>query len=171
MNNKLTSVLEREWQNNPRDKKPFYTVMLNSLNAYSKPGTGANICNFRFDWSLMPDVPYEVHMTYMGEVNNIDDTSIGLVYCDLGVPTNVFEARTTTTALPSQYLGFMETYLVGANSFLHAEDGTNPPIYIAGRPRNNDFSVRIMDNAGNPYTAGGASALGEFIICLRFIQV
>ena len=171
MKNKLTSVLDREWQNNPMDKRPFYNIVLNSINAYASTGTGSNTCSYRFDWSVLPDVPYEVHITYMGEVNNIDDTKLAMVYCDLGVPSNVFEAKITTTAVSSNYLGFMETYLVGANSFLHAEDGTNPPVYFAGRPRNNEFTVRILNNDGQPYTAAGATALGDYLINLRFIQV
>lgn len=167
----MMSVLDREWQNNPADKKPFYTVVLNSINAASKTGTGANICNYRFNWMLLPDIPYEVHMTYMGEVNNVDDTTIAMVYCDLGVPSNVFEAKTTTQALSSNFLGFMESYIVGANSFLHAEDGTNAPIYLGGRPRLQEFQVRVLNNDGNPYTASGATALGDYVLCLRFIPV
>lgn len=165
----MMSVLEREWQNNPADIKPFYTIILNSVNAASKTGTGANTCNFRFNWQVLPDIPYEVHMTYMGEVNNVDDTTIAMVYCDLGVPPNVYEAKTTTQALSSNFLGFLESYIVGANSFLHAEDGTNQPIYLSGRPRNQEFQVRVLDNAGQPFTASGATALGEYVICLRFI--
>lgn len=169
MSNKLMSSLEREFQSLSKDKLPNYTVVLNSLNAASKTGTGANICTYRFNWLVLPDVPYELHMTYMGELNNVDATTIAMVYCDLGVPPNVYEARTTTQALSSNYLGFLESYIVGANSFLHAEDGTNQPIYIDGRPRNQEFQVRILDNAGNPFTASGATALGEYVICLRFI--
>ena len=169
--NKMMSVLDREWQNNPANIKPFYTVVLNSLNAASKTGTGANICNYRFNWMVLPDIPYEVHMTYMGEVNNVDDTTIAMVYCDLGVPSNVFEAKTTTQALSSNFLGFMESYIVGANSFLHAEDGTNAPIYLGGRPRLQEFQVRVLNNDGNPYTASGATALGEYVLCLRFVPV
>jgi hypothetical protein len=170
MSNKMMSALEREFQTY-QVNKPFYTVVLNSLNAYSKTGTGANICSYRFDWTTIPDVPYEVHMTYMGEVNNIDDTTIAMVYVDLGVPPNVYEARTATVALASNYIGFLESYIVGANSFLHAEDGTNQPISINGRPRNNDFTVRVLNNDGNPFTAFSATALGEYVICLRFIPL
>lgn len=172
MNNKMKSVLEREWQNNPSDRKPFYTIVLNSLNAYERLGTGSNICSYSFDWgAALPDIPFEVHMTYMGEVNNVDDTTIAMVYANLGVPPNVYEPKTSTSAVSSNFLGFLESYIVGANSFLHAEDGTNAPIYINGRPRNNNFTINVLDNSGVPYTASGATALGEYVICLRFIPV
>lgn len=168
--NKLVSAEERNFQSvSPNVKRPFYTIVLNSLNAASKTGTGANICNFRFNWQVLPDVPYEVHMTYMGELNNVDATTIAMVYCDFGVPPFVYEARTTTQALSSNYIGFLESYIVGANSFLHAEDGTNVPIYLGGRPRNQEFQVRVLNNDGNPFTASGATALGEYVIALKFI--
>ena len=161
--------LEREWQDGRKDLKPFYTVVLNSLNAYAKTGAGAEIASYRFDWSVLPDVPYEVHMCYIGEVNNISMTTLPLVYCDLGVPPLVYEAKTTTTANSSLYLGFLEAYLVAANSYLHAEDGTNPPVCIMGRPRATDFTVRVLSNDGVPFTAGGATALGEYVLTLSFI--
>lgn len=168
--NKMMSVLDREFQNNPADKKPFYTIVLNSLTPASKTGAGAELCTYRFDWAaIMPDVPYEVHMTYIGEVNNITMTTLPMVYIDFGVPRNVYEASTTTTANSSLYVGFLEAYLVGANSYLHAEDGTNAPVYLNGRPRNSEFSVRVLDNGGVPFTAGGATALGEYIMNLVFV--
>lgn len=169
MNNKMMSVLDREWQQGVKPLEPFYNVVLNSGFAYSKPGTGAEIAHFRFDWTVLPDIPYEVHMTYIGEVNNITMTTLPMVYCDLGVPPNVYEPRSTVNAVSSTYLGFLEAYLVGASSYLHSEDGTNAPVYINGRPRNTDFVIRVLNNEGNPFTAGGATALGEYILTLCFI--
>lgn len=166
----LMTNLGREWQNNVVNVRPTYTVVLNSLTPATKTGTGAELCTYRIDWSsIMPDIPYEVHMTYIGEVNNITMATLPMVYIDFGVPPNVFVAANTTTALTSQYVGFLESYLVGASSYLHAEDGTNVPIYLNGRPRNNEFSVRVLSNDGVPFTAGGATALGEYIMNLIFI--
>jgi len=165
----MMSSLDREFQSLSTDKQASYTIVLNSLNAATRTGTGANICSYMFNWQVLPDVPYEVHMTYMGELNNVDATTVAMVFCDLGVPPNVYEARNTTQALSSSYIGFLESYIVGANSFLHAEEGTNNPFYLNGRPRLQEFTVRITDNAGNPFTASGASALGEYVICLHFV--
>jgi len=168
--NKMMNVLDREFQNVDPNKKPFYSVMLNSLSTASKTGLGAETCSYRFDWgAVMPDVAYEVHMTYIGEVNNIPLTSLAMVYIDFGVPPNVYQASTLTTANSSLYVGFLETYLIGANAYLHAEDGTNAPIYLMGRPRNTEFSVRVLANDGTPFQAGGATALGDYILNLTFI--
>lgn len=167
----MISKVENDFQNNPSNLKPFYNVVINSLNAYSKTGVGTEICGYRFDWSVLPDVKYECHLTYIGELNNIDQTKLALVYIDLGVPTNVYEAKTSNSALSSNYIGFLESYLVGASSYLHSEDSTNPPIYLNGRPRVNDFFVRILDNAGQPFTASGGTALGEYIMNLQFVPI
>ena len=166
----MMSVLDREWQNNPANKKPFYTIVLNSLSPALKSGVGAELCTYRFDWNaIMPDIPYEVHMTYIGEVNNVSLTTLPMVYIDFGVPTNVYQASSRTNANSSLYVGFLESYLVAANSYLHAEDGTNAPIYLNGRPRNNEFTVSVLSNDGDPYTPAGAATLGDYIMTLVFI--
>ena len=165
----MMSVLDREWQNNPSDKKPFYTIILNSVNAASQTGVGSELCTYRFDWgAVLPDQPYEVHMTYIGEVNNISMTTLPMVYIDFGGSPNVFEATASVGAGSSLYVGFLESYLVAANSYLHAEDGTNAPIYLNGRPRNTDFSVKVLSNDGLPFTASGATALGAYVMNLIF---
>lgn len=163
-------TLDRVYQNQQNDVqlKPFYTVVVNSLQTATRTGTGANICSYRFDWTQIPDCPYEVHFTYIGELNNVDYSSLPMVYAEFGVQSNVYEAKASNAVQMSQYLGFLETYLVGASSFLHAEDGTNTPIYLAGRPSNNQFNIKILDNAGNPYTAAGATALNEYILTMNF---
>ena len=163
-------TLAREYQYEPNNSsvKPFYTIVLNSLNAATTTGTGANTCSYRFDWSQLPDCPYEVHFTYIGELNNIDYSTLPMIYIDFQAQSNVYEARASNAVLMSQYLGFLQTYLVGASSFLHAEDGTNAPIYLAGRPSNNQFNVRVLDNGGNPFTAAGATALGPYILTMTF---
>ncbi len=165
----MMSVLDREWQNNPADKKPFFTVILNSANAASQTGVGAELCTYRFDWgAVLPEQPYEVHMTYIGEVNNISMTTLPMVYIDFGVSPNVYEAKNVVSANSSLYVGFLESYLVAANSYLHAEDATNAPIYLNGRPRNTEFSVKVLDNSGAPFTASGATALGAYVMNLIF---
>lgn len=165
-------TLDRVYQYQPNDYqiKPFYTIVLNSLLASAVGGTGANTRTYNFDWTVLPDCPYELHFTYIGELNNIDYATLPMVYVDFNVGTGVYEPIATggrTVARTSQYLGFLETYLVGASSFLHAEDGTNTPIYLAGRPQNTYFTVRIVNNDGNPYTAAGATALGEYVLTIN----
>lgn len=169
-------TLAREYQYQPNDYtlKPFYTVVVNSTANIASTGTGANTRTYNFDWTVFPDVPYELHFTYIGQLNNIDYSTLPMIYVDFNVATQVYEPQTLalsggkTVARTSQYIGFLESYLVGASSFLHAEDGTNCPVYLAGRPQNNQFTVRVVNNNGAPYTASGATALGDYVLTMNF---
>ena len=169
MSVKRNLINEFQYQPNDYEIKPFYTVVLNSINYSTTAGTGANTRGYNFDWTILPDVPYEVHFTYIGELNNIDYATLPMIYIDFNTATQVYEPKQTRGGAPtSQYLGFLQTYLVGVSSFLHAEDGTNAPIYLTGRPVNNAFTVRVLNNDGNPFTAAGATALGEYVLTLNF---
>lgn len=156
-----------------KDKESIYTVIFNSLYGTKTNVLTANEVTYTFDWSVLPDQPYKVHMCYLGEVNNIDGSKIAGVYADFGVPTNVYYASSTsqrTQALTTNFLGFLEMYLLGASSFLHAEDGTNSPIQINGRPRDNTVTIRILDNASGLFTPASGN-LGDYILTLKFISV
>lgn len=157
------------------DKQSIYTFVFNSLVGNKTNALTANEITYSVDWSVIPDQPYKIHLSYMGEVNNLDGSKIAQIFADLGVPTNVIYAGSNigrTSAPSSQYLGFCEMYLLGTSSFLHAEDGTNPPIQIDGRPRNNTPIIRIYDNSSTPTlftpTTGN---LGDYILSLKFIPV
>lgn len=165
----------RGLNDNSIDRKSIYTVVFNSLHGVKTNALTANEVTYSVDWSVIPDQKYKIHFSYMGEVNNLDGSVLAQVFADLGVPTNVIYAGSSanrTQAISSQYLGFCETYLLGANSFLHAEDGTNPPIQIDGRPRNNSPIIRVFNNA-NPAAlfAPTSGNLGDYILTLKFIPV
>ena len=157
------------------DKKPFYNVVFNSLYGTKTNPLTPNEVTYTMDWSVLPDQPYEVHMSYMGEVNNLDGTKIAQVFANLGVPRNVYYAQDTfqrIAAPSSNFLGFLEMYLLGASAFLHAEDGTNPPIYLAGRPRDDTVIIQIYDN-NQPlglYTPATGN-LSDYVLTLQFIPI
>lgn len=154
------------------DKNKRYSFVFNSL-AGVKDGLSANAVTYNIDWSVMPDQAYKVHLSYLGEVNNIDGAGIAMIYADLGVPRNVYEAGSPagrTQANSSNFLGFTQMYLLGASSFLHAEDGTNPPIYISGRPRNTNPKIQIFNN-NVPQTlfTPATGNLADYILTLHFV--
>lgn len=154
------------------DKNQTYTFVFNSL-AGVKAGLSANDIQYNIDWSVMPDQPYTIHMTYLGENNNIDGITVPMVYADLLAPRNVYEAGSPlarTQASSSNFLGFVQMYLLGGQSFLHAEDGTNAPIYISSRPRNNQPRIQVLNN-NVPQTGfiPGAGNLADYVLTLHFI--
>lgn len=154
------------------DKNETYTFVFNSL-AGTKTGLSANEVQYNIDWSIIPDQPYKIHFAYLGEVNNIDATTIPMVYMDLVAPCNVYQAGSMTQrtqAQSSNFLGFIQMYLLGASSFLHAEDTTNHPVYITGRPRNNNPRIQIFNNAVPPALYAPATGnLGDYILTLCFV--
>lgn len=154
------------------DKNKTYTFVFNSL-AGVKAGLSANDVQYNIDWNIMPDQPYHIHFSYLGEVNNIDGIQIPMVYADLLAQTTVYEAGSPaqrTMARTSNFLGYIKMYLLGASSFLHAEDGTNPPVYIASRPSNNQPRIQILNN-NVPATGYGPAAgqLSDYILTMQFV--
>lgn len=157
------------------DKDSIYTFVFSSLNGNKTNALTANEVSFSVDWSVMPDQKYKIHMCYMGEVNNLDGSKIACVYANFGTPTNVYmplDSTTRTAAPTSQFVGFLEMYLLGASAFLHAEDGTNSPIQINGRPRDDTFTISVLDNAQPAALFTPATGnLGDYVITLKFIPV
>lgn len=156
------------------DKRDSYTFVFNSKFG-NKTAQGANEVGYGVDWSVIPDQPYEIQFSYIGQVNNIDYSSLAQIYADLGTPTNSFfttNSGTRTSCNTIQYLGVLTTYLIGTSSFFIAECATNPSIYIGGRPRNNTPIIRIYNNA-NPITlyTPATGALGDYILTMKFMPV
>ena len=157
------------------DKDSIYTFVFNSLYGTKTNALTANEVSFSVDWSVIPNQKYKIHMSYMGEVNNLDGSKVAQVFGNFGTPTNVYYPLDSTTrpaAPTSQFIGFLEMYLLGASAFLHAEDGTNSPIQINGRPTDDTFTLRILDNAQPAALFTPASGnLGDYILTLKFIPV
>ena len=151
------------------EKRKSYTFVLNP-----NYGTGAsyNSVTYTIDWaSVMPDVPYYVHFSYMGETNNILGNTIACLYCDFGTPSSVYFANNAGNAVGgSIFVGIIKPYILSGSSYLLAEDNTNPPIYLEGRPRNNQITIQVLnnDNPPTPY-APDTGALAQHVIQLRFV--
>lgn len=168
-------MLRNNLNDNSVDKDSIYTFVFQSTNGTKTNALTANEVTYNVNWNIIPDQKYKIHMCYMGEVNNLDGTAIASVYANFGTPTNVYmplNANTRVAAPTSQFVGFLEMYLLGANSFLHAEDGTNSPIQINGRPQDDSFTIRILNN-DNPAAlfAPTTGNLGDYILTLKFIPV
>lgn len=158
-----------------KDENSIYTFVFNSLYGTKTNALTANEVTYSVDWTVIPNQKYKIHMCYMGEVNNLDGSKVAQVFIDFGTPTNVYYPldSTTRTASPtSTFIGFLEMYLLGASAFLHAEDGTNSPIQINGRPRDQTLTIRITDN-NQPLAlfTPATGNLGDYVLTLKFIPV
>jgi len=153
--------------------KPFYTIILNSINAYQSP-SGVNQNNdkvYNINWeAIMPDCPYEVHFTFMAENNQTLLTTIPMVYCDFG-NTNVYQPASAggrTIAGTTGYMGILRGFGVGGQFSFFSEDETNMPIYLNSRPRNNVFTIRILNNDGTPFFSPTGGNIGSYIMTINF---
>lgn len=147
-----------------------FNLMINSQNYYFSSGNN-NDQQYYFDWSLIPDIPYNVHMTYVGELNDLSTLAeLPLVYIDFGTSNSTFEVGKVTTNYSSQFVGFLRAERAVTQSFLYAEDNTNPPIYLSGRPINNLFSVKIYSsNIPKTLYTPTTGSLAEYVINLKFV--
>ncbi len=123
--------------------KKIYNVVLQS--AIGDGATTSNE-NYFYDWTQLPDVPYIVTFSFMSAVTAITSTTqIPSLYIDLSQSYNQLATCQTATqsAYKGQFLGNLLYLGVAAQNYLSAEVTTNPPTYLNGRPRSNNFTVEV----------------------------
>jgi hypothetical protein len=89
----------------------------------------------------------------MGGANTCTGTKIACLYSDIQTNSNIMNRATSNGALSTQFFGYLKIQQFAPNvnnNYLTAEDNTNVPMYLCGRPRNNLFTVSIFDNAVPP---------------------
>lgn len=128
-------------------KEELYNIVLNS-NDSTVSGTDYL---FSFDWSIIPDGNYLVHFSFnTATVNTVANPQIAMIYTTALSGSNTYVASNTAnraSAQSSNFLGVAYPYIVSTTSTLHAEDSTNPPVFLNTRPRTNQFSVSVLTNA------------------------
>lgn len=141
-----------------------YNVVLNSIY-----GTGANNSKtYFFDWNLLPRGSYEVSFSYIGEVNNLNGSSIAILYMDIGQYNN-FEVLTNYRN--GSYLGYIKPYVISTTSYLYSNNGENGTTTITNNPSNNNITINIYNNH-NPqvlYTDNATNPNGNYILNLQMI--
>lgn len=154
------------------DKNKTYTFSFSSASGTTVAGN-KNQVRYNIDWGVMPNQPYLVYFTYLGEINTIDGTKVPMVYADLIASSNVFEGGfpdQRTMSVRTNYLGLLRYKQIGANSFLYADSDTNPPIYVATRPMNNQVLIQILNNdvPQTPYNPQAAD-LAAYVLTMHFV--
>lgn len=154
------------------DKKKTYKFVFSALQGEVINVATYNKVAYNVDWSILPDQPYIISFNYVGGVNNIDGSEIPMVYADFMAMTSVYEATsvsgTRTQARTSNFLGVLKYNQIGATSFLYADNNTNPPVYIASRPRANQFIIDILNPSGTGYLPA-ANDLIYYVLTMHFV--
>ena len=147
-----------------------YKVVLNSRNSFS--GTNTNNLAYQFDFSNFQDGEYEVSFTYIGEQNDLDATTLGLVFVNLG-GSNTFNTGDTNFANTTQQIGHLRPVLTqqgggASKSYFVAQTIDNHPTFLGARPINQTIEVQIRDAAGALFVDDSSAALGEYVLTLCF---
>ena len=147
--------------------KKIYNVVLQSAIG---DGTTTSNETYFYDWTQLPDVPYLVTFSFMSAV--IALTSVGQIaslYVDLSQSYNQLATCQTAVqyAYRGQFLGNLLYLGVAAQNYLSAEVTTNPPTYLNGRPRNNNFTVEIHSTPTVDWTPPS----GVYCLILSFQEV
>ena len=147
--------------------KQIFNIVLNS-----DVGTGiTQNSNFFFDWSRIPDVPYHVSFSFTSAVATLTNTTVANIFVDLGC-SNTFLAGPSSgfNAYNSMYLGSLTPSGTGANNYLWSAETDNPPIYLNGRPTNNNIQVQIHQNIITQMTDYTPAPV-KYTLCLCFRAV
>ena len=127
--------------------KRIYNVVLQSAIG---DGTLADE-TFFYDWTQIPDVPYRVLFSFASATTAVtSNAGIASLYIDLSQSYNQLAKPQTTTSpiYNGQFLGNLFYGFTSANNILYAESNTNPPTYLNGRPKSNNFTVQIHSLPG-----------------------
>lgn len=154
------------------DKNETYTFIFNSLNNKVIPSRA----EFEIDWSVIPDQPYHVYFTYLGEVNNINGVNVPSIYVSSlnGNDIKVYNQNQQPLSAPSQanFLGLLRYDFIGNNSFIYADFKNNPPVYIRGRPSSGKCVISITSNAVSPFFTAYVpllNDLNDFVLTMLFV--
>jgi len=112
---------------------------------------------FFVDWSVMKDCPYKVSFIFSSATPAIqlDNNSGANIFMDLGqgALVTVVSGQNSSATFGASFLGVVvpTTLILGTaavpiySSYLSATTTTNNPIYILGRPRNNNVQIQIRE--------------------------
>ena len=132
--------------------KRIYTVVLQSAIG---DGVTQSSETFFYDWSQIPDVPYYVRFSFASSVNPvIQSNQMATLYVDLAQSNNQLANPQSSAQYLylSQFLGNIMYGTATGNSYLYAENNTNPPTYLNERPKSNNITVEIRSSLTTYFT-------------------
>ena len=157
-----------------------YNVVLNST--FCTTDTAGNVNtnkNYYIDWSaILPYKNFKLTFYFISETNTIkillNIPIITIDFLNQGKQVASQQSLTSYQATSSNILGLIfPTYLdpTNHNAYFRADKNFNNPIYLS-RPRENNFNVRIVNNANPPILwvdeAGTPLDLKSYVLILSF---
>jgi hypothetical protein len=149
----------------------IHTILLNSRNLYS-----GNISNatYLIDWGLLPsNKQFRVRFGFGGGVVNMSTgiNSVALLHVDLGQSKVFTTDNTVVRSKTSQCIGVLVPNEQSSSTFMYGDKNLNGPIFLASRPYNNEFSVKISNLTGGAWTDSVGGTVQEYVINLSFEEL
>ena len=143
--------------------KRIYNVVLQSAIG---DGTTTSNETFFYDWTQIPDVPYYLTFSFMCAVGGLSSNQVPSIYIDLSQSNNQLATSQFSgqIAYKGQFLGNLMYAVISTNNYVYAENTSNPPTYLNGRPRSNNFTVGIYSTLAVEYTP----TVGAYCLILSF---
>lgn len=160
----------------------IYTIVLNSTlgtnQAYiDNAGTSTtDIRNvgFYYDWSLLPNKKYKINFSFITSSHTSTGSNVCNVYCDMAQLDTRF-GNPPYTAVSNRlnycYLGSLKFSLIGASSYLYADNNTNGNIYLNGRPTNNNFTISLINNDLNKTAYSSTTLFSNYTLTLTLEEL
>ena len=163
-------------------EKKCYKVLVDSANGTAFGNEGNAFVDYNFDWSVLPDVAYNMTFTFNSVETVITGNRNAYISVGLGQNTNYQVSSQTgdTQARTTAIIGSLRNELMGTDNANNAHNNfsiranyvDNAPTYLSGRPYNNQFQVKIEDGNGNEWVGNDASDhLGNYVLILNFEEV
>ncbi len=142
-----------------------YVVVLNSRVAL----TGVNNANqtYAFDFTNFEEGNYMIDFTYHGEANDLARTNTCSIFSNFS-SSYVLTAGASTGAQTSAYLGTLTEKSGTADGAFTSNHLDNPPIHLAGKPKNQIIEIQMRDGNNALYTDNAGGELANYIMVLRF---
>ncbi len=146
--------------------KKIYNVILQSA-----IGNGASVLSdtYFYDWTRIPDVPYKLTFTFNSSYINASAGTNASIYMNLNQPycSIASEQGSSVVGYRSDFLGSLYSFPSSTFQYLSANLTSNPPIYLDGRPRNNNVQVFLLSGVDTFYSV--APAMYQLILSFEEI--
>jgi hypothetical protein len=126
-----------------------YTVLINSADANS--GTIDN-SRFFFDWDTFDADKYKVYVQFVSSVLTSSYEKIPNLFIELGQSNSFSVNKTLIISQNSNFVGQLYKVETKTNPYL-VSDTNSKCIELLHRPNNKDFTVRILNDDGTPFTS------------------
>ena len=161
----------------------IYTIVLNSSQgsnqSYTDITTNITTTDIRsvgyfFDWTLIPDKRYKLNFNFITSSHTSTWANALNIFTDMCQLNTRFAQPMNSDGnnrLNYSYLGTSRVNVIGASSYLWADENFNGTLYLDGRPTNNNFVIYLLNNDSNKTPYSSTTLPGQYSLTLSFEEI